>query len=48
VEHGEVLDAEYHPEEAATVASGEQLDLINEAREALKKRDPGSYIAPGR
>jgi mono/diheme cytochrome c family protein len=39
LEHGEIQDAEYHLEEAATVASGEQLDLINEALEALKKGD---------
>ncbi|MCZ7572909.1 MAG: c-type cytochrome [Ardenticatenaceae bacterium] len=39
LEHGEVEDAEFHLEMAARVASGEQLDLINEALEALKKGD---------
>lgn len=39
LEHGEVQDAEYHLEEAAKVASGEQLDLINQALDALKKDD---------
>lgn len=39
LEHGEIQDAEYHLEEAATIAFGEQLDLINEALEALKKGD---------
>jgi uncharacterized protein HemY len=39
LEHGEVEDAEHHLEEAAKVASGEQLDLINQALEALKKGD---------
>lgn len=39
IEHGEIQDAEYHLEQAAAVASGEQLDLINEALEALKKGD---------
>jgi mono/diheme cytochrome c family protein len=39
LEHGEVADAEHHLEEAAQVASGEQLDVINQALEALKKGD---------
>ena len=39
LEHGEVADAERHLEEAAKVASGKQLDLINQALAALKKGD---------
>jgi len=39
LEHGEVEDAVHHLEDAAKVASGEQLDLINQALEALKKGD---------
>jgi ubiquinol-cytochrome c reductase cytochrome c subunit len=39
LEQGEVADAEHHLEEAAQVASGEQLDLINQALDALKKGD---------
>jgi cytochrome c oxidase cbb3-type subunit 3 len=39
LEHGEVADAELHLEQAVQVASGEQLDVINQALDALKKGD---------
>lgn len=39
LEHGEVEDATYHLEEAARLATGDQLDAINQALEALKQGD---------
>ncbi len=39
LEHGEIEDAIHHLEEAANVASGEQLGAINEALAALKSGD---------
>jgi Flp pilus assembly protein TadD len=39
LEHGEVADAEHHLEQAAQVASGQQLDVVNQALEMLKKGD---------
>jgi hypothetical protein len=37
LEHGEVADAQHQLEEAAQAAAGEQLELINQALDALKR-----------